>query len=141
MKNALISAGFLLLCASRLALADIVVIVSQQSPVTSIDMHQARLIFMGKIGSFPDGRKVVVIDQPKSLLHDQFYLAVASKTSYQMASYWSRMMFTGAAMLPIQAATSEEVLRKVANDINAVGYVDSSVLNDKVKAVLRLPSP
>lgn len=139
MKKALIGTClFLLLGGSPLASADIVVIVHQQSPLTSLDMHQVKAIFMGKIGSFPDGRKVVAIDLPKSGLRAKFYHAVANKTTHMMASYWSRMMFTGTGMPPYQAESADDVLAKVEQDINAIGYVDAAKVNSKVKVVFRL---
>lgn len=139
MKNTLIGAClFLLLSGSPPAWADIVVIVNQQSPVTALDMYQVKAIFMGKIGSFPDGRKVVAIDLPKSGLRSQFYHAVANKTTHMMASYWSRMLFTGAGMPPYQAESADDVLAKVAQDINAIGYVDAAKVTGKVKVVFKL---
>lgn len=141
MKKTLIGACFfLLLGGSPLACADIAVIVHQQSPLTSLDMHQVRAIFMGKIGSFPDGRKVVAIDLPKSGVRSQFYHAVASKTTHMMAAYWSRMMFTGAGVPPYQADSAEDVLAKVEQDINAIAYVDAAKVNSKVKVVFKLPT-
>lgn len=131
----------MLLGMAPLAHADIAVIVSQQSPLTAVDTDQVKMIFMGKIGSFRDGNTVVAIDQPKSLLREQFYRAVASKTPYQMASYWARMMFTGAGMPPAQADSTNDVLARVAADPSAIGYVDASQVNAKVKVVLRVPAP
>lgn len=140
MKKLLISAGFasLLGCSSP-GWADIAVIVSQQSPLTTLDIHDVKMMFMGKIGSFPDGRKVKAIDPPKSSTREHFYRTVASKTPHQMAAYWSRMMFTGAGMPPLQAASVDDVLQQVANDRSAISYVDSAKLTPGVREVLRVP--
>lgn len=136
MRKFLISAcGVMGMVGASLACADIAVIVSKQTPLTRLEITQVKMVFMGKIGTFPDGSKAIPVDMPKSPVRTVFYQRVAGKTQLQMATYWSRMMFTGAGMPPQQAESAAEVLARVAADARLVGYVDARNVDDSVNVV------
>jgi len=70
---------------------------------------------------------------------ETFYAAVASKSEAQLKSYWSGLVFTGKGQPLPSEATDADVLAKVAAQADAIGYVDSTVLNDSVKVLFTLP--
>ena len=52
---------------------------------------------------------------------------------------WSRLVFSGRALPPKELGSDADVVKAVAADPSAVGYVDSSAVNSSVRAVLQLP--
>jgi ABC-type phosphate transport system substrate-binding protein len=51
---------------------------------------------------------------------------------------WSKLVFTGKAKPPTQLATSAEVVKAVAADPEAVGYVDRAAVDSSVKVVYEI---
>lgn len=129
---------FAVLTVAMSAYADVVVIVSSKSPVTSLTAEQATRIFLGKVVTFPNGQPVVPIDQPEgSQARDDFYSKVAHKNTSQLTAYWAKIIFTGDGRPPKLIAGDVAVRKTIANDPNAIGYIDAKALNRSVKVVLK----
>ncbi|NHZ35667.1 phosphate ABC transporter substrate-binding protein [Massilia rubra] len=117
--------------------AELVVIVSAKSPVASLRADQVADIFLGQVGTFPDGAEAVALDQRiGSPLRDEFYARVAAKTPALLKAYWTKMIFTGRGQPPQEAADSAAVRRMVADNPALIGYIDKAALDPSVKAVL-----
>lgn len=122
--------------ASSLVNAEISVIVSNNNPNTAIDQATVGKIFLGKTKSFPDGSQAVPIDQDDgAAARNTFNSTILGKSSSQLKSYWSRLIFTGKGTPPKQSGNDAAVKQLVANNPNIIGYVDSSVVDDTVKVV------
>ena len=117
--------------------AELVVIVSSRSAVTSLRQEQVADIFLGQISSFPGGAELVALDQiigaPE---RDQFYSKVTSKTRPLVKAYWTKMIFTGRGQPPKEVASSAAIRKMVADNPSLIGYIDKSDLDASVKAVL-----
>ena len=117
--------------------ADVVVIVSARSPVTSLTAEQTARIFLGKTSSFPDDGDAVPIDQTEgSAIRDEFYSKVVHKNSTQLAAYWAKVIFTGDGRPPEKLDGNVAVRRAVADNPNAIGYIDSRAVNRSVRVIL-----
>lgn len=117
--------------------AELVVIVSAKSQVTSLRADQVADIFLGQVGTFPDGAEAVALDQRiGSALRDDFYARVAAKTPALLKAYWTKMIFTGRGQPPKEAGDSAAVRRMVAENPALIGYIDKAALDPSVKAVL-----
>lgn len=117
--------------------AELVVIVSARSPVTTLRPDQVAAIFLGQSARFPDGVEAVPLDQPLGApLRDQFYERVANKTPSLLKAYWSKMVFTGRGQPPAEALDSATVRRRVADNPDTVGYIERGALDASVRAVL-----
>ncbi|NHZ66866.1 phosphate ABC transporter substrate-binding protein [Massilia genomosp. 1] len=117
--------------------AELVVIVSAKSPVASLRADQVADIFLGQVGTFPDGAEAVALDQRiGSQLRDEFYARVAAKTPALLKAYWTKMIFTGRGQPPQEAGDSAAVRRMVADNPALIGYIDKAALDPSVKAVL-----
>jgi ABC-type phosphate transport system substrate-binding protein len=125
------------LCAS-MASADVVVVVSAKSPVTTaLSKNQVVDIFLGKTSRFPDGSQAVPIDQIEgSAARDEFYLKVADKSAAQLKAHWSKIIFTGRGQPPRTAPDSIEVKKIIVENPNAIGYIEQSMVDNKVKVLL-----
>jgi ABC-type phosphate transport system substrate-binding protein len=117
--------------------ADLVVIVSARSPVTTLRADQVAAIFLGQSARFPDGLEAVPFDQRiGSPLRDEFYARVANKSPALLKAHWSKLVFTGRGQPPAEFTDSAGVRRKVADNPDAIGYIERSALDASVRAVL-----
>ena len=120
------------------AIAEVVTVVSAKSPVTTLTRNQVTDIFLGKNDRFPNGGQAVPINQPEgSPVRDEFYAAVAGKSAAQIKAYWSKIIFTCRGFPPREMSNNSEVKKFLADNLNAIGYIDKSALDNSVK-VLRI---
>lgn len=139
MKNTILQAGcFTMLLLSAAANAEMVVVVSAANKTQPLTAEQVSRMFLGKINTFPNGKLAIPIDQPKGDLRTRFYQNVCGKSGVQLMAYWSRMRFTGAGRPPIAAKSQDAVLQMVAENPDAVGYIDSRLRNPNVRVVYKV---
>jgi ABC-type phosphate transport system substrate-binding protein len=119
------------------AQAEVVVVVSAQSTVTRLTATQVKDIFLGKTGVFPNGNKAVPIDQIEdNPPREDFYLKVANKSPAQLSAYWAQVIFTGNGFPPESLSDDKAVKRAVANNSNAIGYIDRGAVDSSVRIIL-----
>jgi ABC-type phosphate transport system substrate-binding protein len=117
--------------------AELVVIVSAKSPVSALRADQVADIFLGQSARFPEGGEAVALDQViGSTIRDDFYGKVASKSPPLLKAYWTKMIFTGRGQPPREVNGSAAVRKMVAENPNLIGYIDKTMLDPSVKAVL-----
>ena len=114
--------------AAAAANADVVVIVSSKSTATTMTADDIANIYLGKSTAM----KPVDNATP---IRAQFYTAVAGKDEAQVKAIWSKLVFTGKATPPKELPSSAEVVKAVAADSNAIGYVDKTAVDGSVKVV------
>ncbi|WP_409314048.1 phosphate ABC transporter substrate-binding protein [Pseudomonas putida] len=125
--------GATLATASTLASAEVAVIMNAGASAAPSQAEVAN-IFLGKDTSLKG------LDQkgwnPTKV---RFYSALTNKNESQLKSYWSGLVFTGKGQ-PLQSVDDDAaVIAKVGSEANAIGYVDTSAVNDKVKVLFTLP--
>jgi hypothetical protein len=120
--------------------ADLVVVVSARSAVTTLRADQVEAIFLGQSARFPDGVEAVPFDlRLGSPLRDEFYLRIANKTPALLKAHWSKLVFTGRGQPPLEVPDSAAARRKVAENPAAIGYIERSALDASVRPVLMVP--
>jgi ABC-type phosphate transport system substrate-binding protein len=128
----------LLLLTAPATFAEIAAIVSPSNGNVSLDKLAISKIFLGKSKSFPDGSQAKPIDQnDDSPARDAFNGTVLGKSASQLKSYWSRLIFTGKGTPPKQVSNDAAVIELIANDPNAIGYIDASSVDGSVKVVFK----
>lgn len=124
---------------SPLSQAELVVIAHPSAGVNSLDQGAVKQLFLGKTRKLA-GQKVKLLDQVSgSAGREQFYTQVTGKSSAQLKSYWSRLIFTGKGKPPEVVGDSAAVKGRVAISAGAVGYVDAAQVDGSVKVLFRLP--
>jgi len=119
------------------ARADVVVVVSSKSPIKSLTAEQITKIFLGKTVTFPNGKTASPIDQPEgSAVRDEFYAKVAHKSPSQLTAYWAKIIFTGDGRPPRLLADNVAVIKAIASNPSAIGYIDKRAVNRSVRVVL-----
>jgi ABC-type phosphate transport system substrate-binding protein len=129
MKTGLIQAAVLAFAfATAVAQADVAVIVSAKSTATTMTADEVANIYLGK------STKMKPVDNATPV-RAQFYTQVARKDEAQIKAIWSKLVFTGKATPPKELASSADVVKAVAADPNAIGYVDKAAVDGSVKIV------
>ncbi len=122
--------------ACTVARADVVAIVSVKSSIVALSRNQVADLFLGKVSRYPNGETAVPIDQAEgSLMFDEFYEKIAGKSAAQVKAYWSKIIFTGRGKPPTAVANDIEVKKRIAENPNAIGYIDKALLDDSVRAL------
>lgn len=118
------------------AAADVVVIVPAQSPVNTLTRAELVDIYLGRLNRLPNGEPVVPIDQADgSPAHEEFYNDYLRRSPAQIKAHWSRLIFTGRGQPPRTVANGAATARVVAENPNAIGYVEPGLVNERLRVV------
>ena len=128
----------LVLAAAPFAFAaeEVVPVVSARSPITVLNANQVADIFLGKSNRFPDGTVAEPIDLAEdSPLRERFYTSFTGKSPAQLKAHWAKIIFTGRGQPPRQAASGAEAKKLVAENPNAIGYIDASQVDASLRVL------
>jgi ABC-type phosphate transport system substrate-binding protein len=129
-SKTMIAAGLAFTAALQQARADVVVIVSAQS-TTTITASEISRVYLGESNTLTP----VDLANP-SHARREFYTKVVGKDDSQVRARWSKLVFTGKGSAPKELPSGEDVVKAVAADPHAIGYVDRSFVNMTVKVIL-----
>ena len=128
--------GIALALASGRSMADVVAVVSVRSPIVALSRNQVIDIFLGKTSRYPDGTQAMPLDQAEgSAARDEFYSKLAQKSAAQLKAYWTKVIFTGRGQPPPTVASSIEMKKSLRDNIAAIGYIDSALVDDTVRVL------
>ena len=115
-----------------------VIVVHESNPTTSISRDELSRIFLKKITVWRTKRPVTVVDQRESAkVREQFTRTVHRREVSSVASFWQQQIFSGRAVPPAQRTSDADVMSFVANNPDAIGYVNAgATLAPGVKAVV-----
>jgi len=112
------------------AMAEVVVVANTKAAESSMTKDQVAQYFLGKSGAMNP------VDQPESApVRAEFYKKVTDKDASQVKALWSKLVFTGKATMPKEAADSAAVKKMVASDPKAIGYIEKSAVDASVKVI------
>jgi hypothetical protein len=114
--------------------AEIAVIVNPKNAATKMANDQAAQFFTGKSQSFKP-----IEHAEGNPIREEFYHKVLGKDPDQMKAIWSKIVFTGQGLPPKQFPSSADIKKAVAADVNAIGYIEKSDVDDSVKVILTVP--
>jgi ABC-type phosphate transport system substrate-binding protein len=123
--------------AAGTAQAQISIIVAKGS-AQKASRDEAKDIFAGVTTNWPSGSKIQVIDQSDTEVGKTFYDTFIGKSAGAVRLQWTKLVLSGQAVAPKKAASDEAVRKAVAEDPNAIGYVQSSALDGSVKEIARI---
>jgi ABC-type phosphate transport system substrate-binding protein len=104
---------------------ELVVIVNPNIGVQHLSRREVLDIFLGRYRTFPSGASALPIDLDVSSSERRlFYVLLAHKEPADMGSYWARLTFSGKVSPPFAVADAHMALDIVANNPNAIAYVD-----------------
>lgn len=68
----------------------------------------------------------------------RFYQELIRKNEAQLRSHWATLIFTGKGRPPRAVRSQEAMLEQVANNPQAIGYVDSALVDERVRILFIL---
>ena len=113
------------------AWADVVVIVSAKSTATTMTADEISQIFLGKSTAMKPVNNA-------STVRSQFYKLVTGRDEAQVKATWAKLVFTGKALPPKEMTSTADVVKAVAADPNAIGYVERSAVDPSVKVIFEV---
>ncbi len=114
----------------------IVVVVHKQNDTTQLTKKELIDIYMGRYRSFPNGASAQPIDYPTgSDIKIKFYDYLIRQTETQINSYWSRLIFSGAATPPHKTKEESEVVSLITNDERSLAYLPKNKVTPEMKIV------
>ena len=115
------------------------VVVVNAANTADISEKNVRKIFLGKIKTFPNGVRVKTFNLPDGNKHRElFRKEVLRKSASSLNSYWARMLFSSKAAPPKTIKTSFELKSVVANNKQALAYIDEEDVDDSVRVLFKL---
>lgn len=134
MKRYIAPIALSLLVLAPPALAELVIVVNPKNPATRMFPSQAAQFFLGGSVLF------VPLEQAESSpIRAEFYKKVLEKEPAQVQAMWSKIVFTGKGKLPKEFKSSAEVKKAVSENVNAIGYIEKSAVDDTVKVIATVP--
>jgi ABC-type phosphate transport system substrate-binding protein len=118
---------------------ELVVIVNPTIGVQHLSRREVLDIFLGRYRTFPSGSTALPIDLDiNSVERRQFYVLLAHKDASDMGSYWARLTFSGKISPPFAVSDARMAIDIVANNPNAIAYVDRAAVDDRVRIALEI---
>ena len=118
---------------------EMVVIVNPRSGIDKLSLDEVINIFLGRSRQLPSGLSALPVDLPAS--HPDkasFYRRSVNKELAEINSYRARLFFSGRGNPPILATSTEDLLEIVGINPGAIGYLERSRINARVKVVFEL---
>ncbi|WP_395007910.1 hypothetical protein [Undibacterium sp.] len=125
----------LLIVASLVAItpssqAELVIVVHPQNEIKSMSASQAAQYFLGGSVQFTP------LEQANgSPIRLEFYKKVLEKEPSQVQAIWARIVFTGKGRPPKEHKTSDDIKKAIRENVNAIGYIEKSAVDDSVKVI------
>src|ERR1700742_2066695 len=115
------------------------VIVNPTIGVQHLSRREVLDIFLGRYRTFPSGTSALPIDlDVSSTERTQFYMLLAHKEPADMGSYWARLTFSGKISPPFAVPDARSAIDIVANNPNAIAYVDRSAVDPRVRIAFEI---
>lgn len=117
--------------------AQISIVVSSSSDRTA-DASFLKQVFSGTRFSWPDGDKIVVVDQPGTPVSEAFYDKFVGRSVSEVRKTWMRSILSGEASAPVKCANDEEVKIQLTGKPMAIGFIATSSLDGTVREIYRV---
>lgn len=122
--------------ARRPAADTVVVVVATENPVEEISRFHLSELYLGRRSTFPDGRPAEPIDQePGSDVRREFYQTYLGRSQSEIKAHWSKAVFTGRGRPPPDVEDGEVMKEALAGNPRAIGYIDRSLVDERVRVV------
>lgn len=116
--------------------ARFLVIVSPDIRVNSLSKKNLSRYFLKKITTWPNGKKVIVVDQlPNIAVRSVFSMVIHGRPVSAIKAYWTQAIFSGRGVPPQEKPSDATVVEFVSTNSGAIGYVSTGVNVGKAKII------
>ncbi len=117
-------------------------VIAHPRRTAALSARDVRAIYLKQKLYWADGQTMVAINRESgSQAREHFSTAVFGQGSRRMADYWNRRYFDAGEFPPATLASDDAVVRFVASNPNAIGYVLTRDLDESVAVVLVIAAP
>jgi hypothetical protein len=112
------------------------VLIAHQDNGNKLEQHSLIQLYLNKTSTFADGSAAIIFHSARdSAAHQQFCMNLLNLTAAQYQSYWSRLIFTGAAARPHFVTDDDEMLKNVRSNKAAIGYISADTVPKDVRVI------
>ena len=126
----------LLLSTQSVAAEELVLIVHRDSGISTLSREQASHLFLGRVKMLPSGGRANVVEVEP--LRASFYRRLLGREIAEINAYWARLQFSGRTQPPLRVSDSAAAVARVAEDPQAIAFVDAVPDDPRARVVLRL---
>ncbi|ENO90738.1 hypothetical protein [Thauera linaloolentis] len=116
--------------------AELLIATARDGAVEALSRDEAEQLYLGRRATLAARTPLLLLDLPPGESRDQFYRLLTGKNPSQIRAYWSRMVFTGRALPPKEAADASDARRLLLENPGAIGYLPSHYANDPSLRIL-----
>jgi ABC-type phosphate transport system substrate-binding protein len=101
-----------------------VVVVNEANPITELAREDLARIFLKRELRWSHGTPITAMDQPERAdVRKAFSEAVHDRSATAIRAFWQQQIFSGRDIPPVEKPGDAEVMRAVADNAGAIGYV------------------
>lgn len=126
----------LLLSTQSVAAEELVLIVHRDSGISTLSREQASHLFLGRVKMLPSGGRANLVEVEP--LRASFYRRLLGREIAEINAYWARLQFSGRTQPPLRVSDSAAAVARVAEDPQAIAFVDVVPDDPRARVVLRL---
>jgi ABC-type phosphate transport system substrate-binding protein len=111
------------------------IVVNKTVPVADCSTADTRAIFTMQKRAWSNHRQIKVYTlSDNSSLHKEFVKNNLHMFPHQIRRIWDRMTFAGTGSVPIELDSEQEMIDKIANTPDSIGYLSSRPKNDDIRS-------
>lgn len=112
------------------------VVVNKENKTVSVTTDDLNRIFLGKKTLWESGARITpAMPEEESPAGETFLAGTLKKSVSQFRAYWKRLLFSGGGAVPKVFRSSSQLIDFVARQPGAIGVVEASAVDDRVKVI------
>lgn len=117
--------------------ADVVVVVSQKSNLTSISSSELKLLYYKKIRQIGDKSNIEPRDQAEGEVKQAFYQTFFGRSTDEIKNFWMIQVFRGREGPPrfVGSENDRAMISWLEKNPNAIGYINRSQVSSGVRII------
>jgi ABC-type phosphate transport system substrate-binding protein len=109
------------------------IVVNKTVPTADYSTEDIRAIFAMQKRIWPNNRQIKVYTLSDSNpLHKDFVKNNLNMFPHQIRRIWDRMTYSGTGTVPIELDSEQEMIDKIANTPDSIGYLNSKIDNENI---------
>ncbi len=110
------------------------IIVNKSVPSVELTLDDTRAIFAMRKRFWPNGKQIIVFAlTDSSPVHKDFVKKNLIMFPHQLRRVWDRMIYAGTGEAPIQLDSEQDMIDKIANTPDSIGYIKNRPKNEKIR--------
>ena len=134
-KTILLLLAILLTSGPSIQAGSVIVIANRDVPTGELSFDQVQRIFLGKMTTWKDGRKIVPVCLKGGETHTVFLRNFLDMNPSQFDIFWKQAVFTGTGRPPRALLNETDVIQVVKGTPGSIGYIDSDTLRGTLRII------